>query len=69
MSDLDINEAFKRLARGERFAQAVPVSDEAEAEHPPSPHGSADGGAGYARPALDTPTLNELFRDFLRGDR
>ena len=69
MSNAELNEAFRRLARGERFAPRIPTRDEAEAilsDDPPlrRSHGSADGGT---RGSVDVrPTneqLNELFRD------
>jgi hypothetical protein len=67
MSDMDINEAFRRLARGERFA---PADQPPEVEELPQAHGSVDGGSGAERPAPNTVTdINQLFRALARDAR
>jgi hypothetical protein len=74
----DINELFRRMARGEPAPGPAPTREEAEAHRPAAPpatpgrapHGSADGGA---RGALDVrPTnemVNEWFLEILRDPR
>lgn len=69
----ELNEAFRRLARGERFAPAREITrDEAEAllndEPTPQAHGSAAGGSGSERPAPPRPTdINQLIRELAKG--
>jgi hypothetical protein len=65
----DINDLFRRLARGEPAPEPAPTREVAEAllaDAPATPgrapHGSADGGA---RGAIETTPTSEMINEWL----